>query len=132
MRGLPGAGKTAYVDTNYPYGYVCSNNNFCTVHGAEKPVYIRDESNTEYARKYCLLRYLHALQFQMPDLIVDNTNSMLWEMSPYVLLAQAYDRCIKVIEIYKPPTKNTAHIAGNWEPIPDNWNINVQIISKKE
>ena len=90
MRGISGSGKSTTIQQKYPKHYVCSADFFFEM--------LADENETSYieefkpwllsqAHAYCLREFILALD-GVNDVVVDNTNSQVWEYNNYVLLAQ--------------------------------------------
>ena len=97
MRGLPGCGKSTWIEEELPkdeFGgngnaVVCSTNFYHTIDG----VYQYDPKRAGWAHNQCLLKYLATLQEKLVTteyLVVDSTNTTLLELSPYVRLAEAF------------------------------------------
>ena len=92
MRGIPGGGKSTYIQKNFPNAIVCSaDHSFETDEG-----YKFDPSKIGEAHRACQKKFLtHLLSFRMAgeqrDVVVDNTNTQLWEMSFYVGLANVFE-----------------------------------------
>ena len=90
MRGIPGSGKSTTIQQKYPKHYVCSADFFFEM--------LADENDSTYieefkpwllsqAHAYCLREFILMLD-GVNDVVVDNTNSQVWEYNNYVLLAQ--------------------------------------------
>ena len=107
MRGLPGSGKSTYVDQmrvgldESPYKVrVVSTDYEFTVNGQ----YQFDASKLSSAHAKCYWRFIQAIKAGDADVvIVDNTNSSAWEISPYVLGAQAFQYKPEIHELECDP-----------------------------
>lgn len=94
MRGVSGSGKSTLAKQLAPQNAViCSADNFFERLGHFDPTKLGE------AHGECLRLYTESVQANVPCIIVDNTNTTLWEISPYVALAQAYGREFYIIEI---------------------------------
>jgi tRNA uridine 5-carbamoylmethylation protein Kti12 len=95
-----------------------------------------DPTELGAAHKACFKRYIEAVmgRKQMADvLIVDNTNIQLWEISPYVAVANAMDVPYEVVHIRCPvdvsirrnvhhvPAAHIRRMARDFEPVPSFW-----------
>ena len=92
LRGLPGCGKSYFVRELRRAGrevMVVSADDYFQKNG-----YQFDPDALGEAHKACFRRYLEAVtgRKRVADvLVVDNTNIRLWEVSPYVAVANAMD-----------------------------------------
>ncbi len=94
LRGLPGAGKTRFTKT-MPDVDIFSADDYHTFGG----IYKFDPKRAGYAHNECFKAYLaRAIQGKVGrDIIVDNTNTTLMELSPYVRVAEATARDYKIM-----------------------------------
>ncbi len=108
MRGLPGAGKTSWVQMNGDIPrIVCSADDFHMVDG----VYRYDPKRISEAHDWCFKKYLHYAQLgEKGFLIVDNTNTTMVEIAPYARVASALKIPFKIVYIYCDPL--VAHLRG--------------------
>ena len=91
MMGCAGAGKSEYVKDKYgmfnPMPGYCSADTWHIYDG----VYDYDPSEASNAHAACLRKYTeHLVVGGLPVLVVDNTNTTIMELAPYVRLAEAY------------------------------------------
>lgn len=89
MRGLPGSGKSTFVEQFQPPYKVCSADDYFTdVQGN----YNFDPSKLTEAHAWCMKHFLLALESELNirDLVVDNTNCSRAEYTPYVQVARAF------------------------------------------
>lgn len=100
MRGVPGAGKSTWVKRNHPQAFVCSADDYFEKDGAYK----FDVRKLGEAHAFCMSAFLHVMNDPAhPVVIVDNTNIRYAEMSPYVLVGQAFGCSIEVATIATHP-----------------------------
>lgn len=92
LRGISGSGKSTFAKENYPSAVVCSADDYFMVDGEYK----FDFTKLSQAHGTCFKKAAEALEFGQ-DVVVDNTNTQVWEMSPYVLLAQSYNAEIEIV-----------------------------------
>lgn len=95
MRGMPGSGKTFYVERvvapTHTIHVVSADHFFVDRDG----FYNFDPKKLGEAHDDCLRRYLNALEESDPAarpeyLLVDNTNATIAEMAPYMALASVF------------------------------------------
>jgi NEDD4-binding protein 2 len=84
MRGLPGSGKSYAAQVHG--GLILSTDDYFVVDGEYQfnPTLIGE------AHAWNQKRASYAMEDKVPVIVVDNTNIRLWEMKPYVLLAQKH------------------------------------------
>lgn len=98
MRGVPGSGKSSYISRKCPDAFVCSADNFfMNPNESGELVYQFDAKQLNDAHSACFLAFRDACARGMRKVVVDNTNTRLFEMSPYVMLARSYGYKIKVV-----------------------------------
>ena len=85
--GVPGSGKSHHTASLTGAVVVSADHHFVELGNG---TYAFDPSKLGTAHGQCLRRYTEALQRGESHVVVDNTNTTLLEMSPYVSLALAY------------------------------------------
>jgi tRNA uridine 5-carbamoylmethylation protein Kti12 len=100
MRGLPGSGKTTWVQANLPTALRCSADKFFEHSG----VFNFDPTKLPEAHNWCLKRFLGLLNNDSPFTAVDNTNISLWEIAPYYRLAEVHGCDVEIIHCDCPPS----------------------------
>ncbi len=137
MRGLPGSGKSTYWHKNALHYEVFSADDYHMVND----VYQYDPKKAGAAHDWCLKCFISAVYVEKkcPLYIVDNTNTSLVELAPYVRIAQAlgHDYVIKyklcsiqqsvLRNIHKVPVNTILAMDKNLhnEIVPPYWNQEV-------
>ena len=108
MRGCPGSGKSTFARANYPHAAVFSSDDLFMVNGEYKfePTKLR-EYHAENQRR--VREALASRQF--PIVCVDNTNTQVWEMVPYVQAADEFGYTVEIIEPKTPWAWNAEELA---------------------
>lgn len=94
MIGIPGSGKSTWVAANRPDATVCSADHF---HTDKDGAYSWKLENQGRAHRECLRDFMAALDAAEPEIVVDNTNTTLDQIAPYIALADAYGVFTEVI-----------------------------------
>ncbi len=137
LRGIPGSGKSTWAERQQGRKIICSADHFHIVNGE----YLFNPAKAGEAHNDCLHKFL---SFAMEAsegrgrtdlLIVDNTNTTAWEISPYYRLAEVYGLSVSILNFYceiltsfqrnihKVPIKTIAAIHRNMlvEVLPSHW-----------
>lgn len=101
MKGLPGAGKSTFLDRlQCPPVTVCSaDHHFIQADGSYK----FDPKQIGAAHTACFRKFSHLLEAGTSPLAVDNTNLSWWEMSRYVEAGLAAGYNVEVIDLQVAP-----------------------------
>lgn len=105
MIGAAGSGKSTFINRNFPEGLVCSSDHYHMKDG----VYQWKLENASYAHQCCLRKYVDLLAHQEycknqdDTVIVDNTNTTIREVAPYMALGLAYANSVEVYAWLLPP-----------------------------
>ena len=106
MRGLPGSGKSYVADRinlneDQPDSVttIVSADHF---HTDENGDYNYDPANAGDAHAQCFERFVIALENADDLVIVDNTNTLLLEIAPYVAFARLNDAETEIIHVMCP------------------------------
>jgi predicted kinase len=94
MRGLPGSGKSTFVEENFPGTTVCSADNFF-LNDDEDYVFVPYKISE--AHQDCWGHYIDALFRKEERVVVDNTNMCSWEYANYVKLATKKGYTVRII-----------------------------------
>jgi len=103
MRGLPGSGKShraKSIAATSRNGVVCSADDYFV--DSATGVYTFNFRKLSDAHNQCMHKFLDALLGQKSPVVVDNTNTRLWEYSQYVKIAKLSGYELKVVEIACP------------------------------
>jgi predicted kinase len=100
MRGQSGAGKSTYAKKNFPGAVMCSADSFFI--DPKTGEYKFDPTKLGFVHNSCQRKYEAALKSGEPLVVVDNTNTTLKEMQPYLQLADVYGYDVEVIRLDTP------------------------------
>lgn len=107
LRGVPGVGKStlaqqiiADAGTKGEKAVAFSSDDYFTTPAGE---YCFDSAQLSQAHANCFRRFLEFLQKGSGIAIVDNTNTRIFEMSPYVLAGKAYGFEVKIVRLVCDP-----------------------------
>lgn len=93
LQGQSGSGKSTHAAKAFPDAMVCSADDYFMVDGEYK----FDPAKLGEAHKACLQSWLLALGADLDVIVCDNTNTSLWEMSPYIQVAAAMGCEVEVV-----------------------------------
>ena len=99
LRGISGAGKSTYTSRNHPAAYVASADQYF----GTGENYKFDPTKLGAAHADCLARFKNAVTSQTPDVVVDNTNTQLWEFAQYVEFAERNGYDVNVVRLKVDP-----------------------------
>ncbi len=126
LRGIPGSGKSTYVQDKYPSAVVCSADNYFSRSGEYK----FDPRLLGRAHGKCRADCKAAMERKEKIIIVDNTNTKWSEFKPYRGLAKTFDYITKVVRIncsvetaferniHSVPLESIRRMAGKMKPWP--------------
>lgn len=98
MRGLPGSGKGYWIDGNIPDTEVVSADHYFI--DPDTGEYVFDPSQLPDAHAQCLRDFISLVVVRRePVIVVDNTNTSLVEMAPYIATAMAYDYDVRIVHV---------------------------------
>jgi predicted kinase len=98
LRGLPGAGKTAFaklISESSTYPFFSVDDYFTDKEGN----YLFEFSENYKAYAQCLSSTENALKIGISKVIVHNTFTMAWEMEPYFNLANKYNCILHILTV---------------------------------
>lgn len=110
LSGPPGAGKSTYVKTLQERGLkveVCSADDWFV--DPETGEYKFDPNQLDKAHTSCMGKFLFFLNLPLEEkdkidyLIIDNTNTQLWEITPYTSVASAKGYNFKIVKFFVDP-----------------------------
>lgn len=136
LRGLPGSGKSTWAETQNMKGGVCiySADSFHIIDGK----YCYDPKRAGFAHAECLRTYVEDIRIGKHDIfIVDNTNTRIHEMAPYIAVANAFGVDHEILQfncsidqsiarnIHGVPhgTIVSMNVALQTEHLPVHWNV---------
>jgi len=99
MRGISGSGKSTYIKNNFPEAIVCSTDHYFINDDGE---YIYKQNDIGLAHRVCFKKFLEytRLGYDDSEIVVDNTNVVIWQLSPYYFAAEIYGYDVEIIEIH--------------------------------
>lgn len=115
LRGVSGAGKTegalrqSYCGGIYNEGFfvVSADNYFLQMDDANRVSYNFDPKKLPEAHNHCLRQFLKGLErlkdYHIHTIVVDNTNTTVAEVAPYIALARAFEADLEVHTILVDP-----------------------------
>ncbi|WP_220767677.1 AAA family ATPase [Shewanella sp. MBTL60-007] len=109
MRGLPGSGKSYWVEEfinslpkkNTLQYKVCSTDEFFYKDGE----YCFDAKELSKYHQLNLTRFIHAIANKIPLVICDNTNMAQWEFEDYCAAAKSQGYRVQIQQIGEPKDK---------------------------
>lgn len=131
MRSISGGGKSTYVRKHFPGAVVCSADHFFDQKDGS---YKFNPKLLSVAHKVCSTKFGKALKSKKPLIVVDNTNTTMREIRPYMMAAKAAGYEVDVVRIDTPVDvahKRNAHgvpleaiqrMADRMAPAPKEWN----------
>jgi predicted kinase len=133
MRGIPGSGKTSFLEKYFPEANICSADNYRMVNGK----YVFDPLTSGSVHNECLRHFLKLLRNGEAVIAVDNTNTKVYELAPYYRLAEihGYDPYIFYLPVnavmaadrnkHEVPRLAVLGMAAQLEPLPVAWNQHI-------
>ncbi len=138
MRGPSGSGKSTYIQQHLKEAHVCSADKFFI---QEDGSYQFDKSRIGEAHKWCKKQFKKALKDAKPLVVLDNTNTQVWEFSPYVQMAKDFGYEVEFVRLDTPPgtaasrnvhgvpTEAVWRMAARMEALPEEWASKETIVS---
>jgi predicted kinase len=96
--GVSGSGKSTFASREYPSAVTVSADHYFMVDGE----YRFDVSKLGEAHGACLRAFVEAAISGVGRIVVDNTNTTLVELAPYISLAKAYGYGVEVVRVRCP------------------------------
>jgi predicted kinase len=98
LRGIPGSGKSSFVQKFLRGATVVSADHFFEVDGE----YHFNPDNLQQAHEQCWREFLAAVERGDDVIVVDNTNVSVYEIAGYYLPAQSFGYVVKIITLEVP------------------------------
>lgn len=96
LSGVNGSGKTRYVETRPQLpSLIVRVDDYFTSDG----VYKYDPKSLANAHRECFRKFIEGCQSGLRDIVVDNTNTTVEEISPYVLGGEAYGYYVRIVTL---------------------------------
>jgi len=92
--GIPGAGKGHYIKTNYMGDAIIASADDWFTHAGK---YVFEPTRLSQAHGACFRKVIDALRDDVEHVVVDNTNTSLIEIAPYMAAAQAYGAVASIV-----------------------------------
>lgn len=99
MRGISGAGKSTYIKNHFPGAFVCSADSYFYNENGE---YTFNPSLLGQAHQNCKKQFIKAIKKKFSLIVIDNTNTKMWEMKPYINIAREAGYDIMFIRLNTP------------------------------
>lgn len=129
MRGPSGSGKSTYTKKHLSDAVVCSADHYFERDGEYK----FDRTKLGAAHGYCKGKVQTEMKKGTPLLVVDNTNTQIREMKPYVKLARKHGYTVRFVRLETPvevaaarnthgvPEEAVQRMAARMADIPKEW-----------
>lgn len=95
LAGISGSGKSTLIGNEFPGAIACSADHHFT---DDKGVYNFNPAELGIAHASCFRKAIEAIQAGK-DVVIDNTNTSVGELAPYIALANAYQAELRIIVI---------------------------------
>ena len=121
IRGLPGSGKSTIARAMCLYDADMRHFEADMYH-MKNGVYVFDTRKIKEAHKWCQESTAEALM-EGASVVVSNTFTQMWEMKPYIEMAEKLDASLQVVEcignfgnIHDVPSDVITKMRERWEP----------------
>jgi len=98
MQGVPGSGKTTVAEKRWPEYRRCSADDHFMVEGE----YRFDPSGLPEAHLASFRKFLDLIA-DGADVVVDNTNTSVWELAPYFRYAEVQGYDVRIVRVVCDP-----------------------------
>jgi len=130
LRGLPGSGKSTLASLlNRTGGFLTfSLDEFFT---NEKGEYHFDFRTNHLAYKHCQTRVTEAMEREEEKLIVDQTFALMWELQPYLDLAQHYNYQVFVCSVENRHNGTNVHAISDDQLLKMSKGFKVELLPER-
>lgn len=132
MRGIPGSGKSTWLQRNAsPTTEVASADNYHL--NPLTGIYEFKPANIKAAHDGCLRDFALSARAGTNDIAVSNTNIRVWELAPYVRIAEAFGFEVRIMRmvcrpevaitrgVHGVPTEQVWKMFTEMETLPAHW-----------
>jgi len=100
LQGISGSGKSTFIEARFPDSLVYSADHFFTRDGE----YLFDQAKLKDAHAWCFRRFMAACRNGDNPIVVDNTNTSVWEIAPYYRVAEVLGYEATILRLVCSPT----------------------------
>lgn len=100
IRGCSGSGKSTYIKNNFPTAFICSADYYhIDINGNYNWSFDNMAAAHIFSKNACKAAMIN----NVPVIVIDNTNTLLEEIKPYIEMANQYDYKVIVIRLVVLP-----------------------------
>jgi hypothetical protein len=98
-QAISGAGKTTHHKEHFPHARVYTTDNFFMKDGE----YLFDSKKLGEAHDWNFRQFIIGCETGEPEIVVDNTNTSVWEIAPYIRVAEIHGYEVTIIRLLCAP-----------------------------
>lgn len=114
LGGVSGSGKSTYAQRHYADRVVCGADDYFRQPDGS---YAFDPTKLDTAHAECYRKFIEAIRTGQP-VVIDNTNTTVSEISPYVIASRAYGMRHRIIQVWVNPGDLAKAAARNKSGVP--------------
>lgn len=130
LRGIPGAGKSTFQKAKFPNAVVCSADQYFMDSNGE---YKFDRTKLRLAHYTCMNKFLVAMEYEDPEIVIDNTNLRTEDYKDYVTLALATGYQVEIYtlscdtllainrNVHMVPPEQVLRMYNRMQPVKSEW-----------